>query len=49
MAITIDGVLYAKADPFNASYGVENPVYALVAIGANDHEIGNREDVVDFV
>jgi len=30
VAITIDGVLYAKVvDPFNASYGVENPVYAL--------------------
>ena len=30
VAITIDGVLYAKVvDPFNASYGVENPVFAL--------------------
>lgn len=30
VAISIDGVLYAKVvDPFNASYGVENPVFAL--------------------
>jgi regulator of protease activity HflC (stomatin/prohibitin superfamily) len=30
VAITIDGVLYVKVvDPFKASYGVENPIYAL--------------------
>ena len=30
VAISIDGVLYVKVvDPFKASYGVENPIYAV--------------------
>jgi len=33
VAITIDGVLYVKiVDPVKASYGVENPIYAVVQL-----------------
>lgn len=31
VSISIDGVLYLKiVDPIRASYGVENPIYAII-------------------
>ncbi|KAI3411257.1 PHB domain-containing protein, partial [Psidium guajava] len=33
VSILIDGVLYVKiVDPYNASYGVENPIYAVIQL-----------------
>ena len=33
VSISIDGVLYLKiVDPFRASYGVENPIYAIIQV-----------------
>eukprot|EP00897_Mesotaenium_endlicherianum_P000512 jgi/Mesen1/10461/ME000082S09967 len=33
VSISIDGVLYVKTvDPFKASYGVENPIYAVIQL-----------------
>eukprot|EP01018_Ginkgo_biloba_P011826 Gb_29073 [translate_table: standard] len=33
VSISIDGVLYVKiVDPFKASYGVENPIYAVIQL-----------------
>jgi regulator of protease activity HflC (stomatin/prohibitin superfamily) len=34
VSISIDGVLYLKiVDPIRASYGVENPIYAIMQLG----------------
>lgn len=33
VSISIDGVLYLKiVDPIRASYGVENPIYAIIQV-----------------
>ena len=52
MAITIDGVLYVKVvDPAAASYGVENPIYALSQLAQTTmrSEIGRAAQLLNPV